>query len=321
LFIGGGLWFCNRVVSAGPDDATYDDDAELDFVWTAPEGFFDDYRVYVSVDGGEFELKGTSSTTSYTLTGEDGCSYRIKVTAVTSTGIEGPSSPVSNPVVCDTLFPSPPVISEIYDVLDQHTVLLRVEGGPTDINFSNYQVLGGQYFAWTDTTETSSFLFSVDPDWHNVLYIREKDLAGNTGPPNSRIVANLSGDDDGDGMPNYWESMYRDTLDTQNASDAALDSDGDGRSNYEEFLAGTHPGDPSSVFAIVTVRKESGSGGLLLSWESVVGRQYDVLFSDRLPGEWSVLDEGIEGTGDTMSVRDDQFKDAASNRFYRVRVR
>jgi hypothetical protein len=219
----------------------YDDDNELDFIWTAPEGSFDHYNIYTSVDDLEYQLDGSSSTEAYTVAGQNGHRYKVKVCAVTSEDIEGPFSPESDPVICDTLAPSSPVISEQYDVLDEDTVVLTLQSPPTDINFSNYQVLGGQYTAWTDVSETSTFTFTVDPDSQNVLQIREKDLAGNVGPAASRTVENLSGDNDSDGMPNYWELLYSDILDPDDAGDAGLDSDGDGWTNYEEFAAGTDP--------------------------------------------------------------------------------
>ncbi len=49
--------------------------------------------------------------------------------------------------------------------------------------------------------------------------------------------------DDGDGMPDAWESEYG--LDP-NKDDSHLDKDGDGWSNYAEFLAGTDPASSGS---------------------------------------------------------------------------
>ncbi|MFO7991108.1 MAG: NosD domain-containing protein [Thermoplasmata archaeon] len=47
------------------------------------------------------------------------------------------------------------------------------------------------------------------------------------------------GDDDGDGMPDWWEEKYG--LDPKDPSDAEKDPDGDGKTNLEEFNEGTDP--------------------------------------------------------------------------------
>src|SRR5690606_24645767 len=52
-------------------------------------------------------------------------------------------------------------------------------------------------------------------------------------------VADVVGDDDGDGMPNWFEDLY--DLDRENASDAGLDGDGDTLTNLQEFQRGTNP--------------------------------------------------------------------------------
>ncbi len=40
----------------------YDDDVQITFVWTPSQGNFDHYNIYVSVDGAEYRLGGTSSS-------------------------------------------------------------------------------------------------------------------------------------------------------------------------------------------------------------------------------------------------------------------
>lgn len=51
-------------------------------------------------------------------------------------------------------------------------------------------------------------------------------------------------DEDGDGLPDWWEEKYG--LDPADASDAALDPDGDGLPNLAEFRAGTNPHSPDT---------------------------------------------------------------------------
>ena len=53
------------------------------------------------------------------------------------------------------------------------------------------------------------------------------------------------------------------------------DTDGDGLNDYEEFLAGTHPKDPTSqlVIGMIEVTTE---GFFALRWQSVPGKQYQI---------------------------------------------
>ena len=57
-------------------------------------------------------------------------------------------------------------------------------------------------------------------------------------------VINIDGDDDGDGLPNWWERYYR--LNPLDPADAANDDDGDGLTQVEEFNSGTSPIDEDS---------------------------------------------------------------------------
>jgi Leucine-rich repeat (LRR) protein len=57
---------------------------------------------------------------------------------------------------------------------------------------------------------------------------------------NQQVVAfNVDGDDDEDGLPNWWENNHG--LDPQDASDATQDTDVDGLTNLAEYTHGTNP--------------------------------------------------------------------------------
>lgn len=79
-------------------------------------------------------------------------------------------------------------------------------------------------------------------------------------------------DSDGDGLPDAWEDQYG--LDRNSPTDAALDGDNDGASNLAEYRAGTIPTDAGSVFAFVSVQRESN--GVRLRFHAVQGRAYAV---------------------------------------------
>lgn len=57
---------------------------------------------------------------------------------------------------------------------------------------------------------------------------------------NQQLVAfNVDGDDDNDGLPNWWENNY--ALNPNDASDATNDNDTDGLVNSVEYIQGTNP--------------------------------------------------------------------------------
>ncbi|MFH0909404.1 MAG: thrombospondin type 3 repeat-containing protein [bacterium] len=83
-------------------------------------------------------------------------------------------------------------------------------------------------------------------------------------------------DGDGDGLPDFWEIEH---FSGQGATPGG-DPDGDGVSNRQEYLAGTDPNDPESVFEIKT-HTERGRG-LLLQWRSASNRYYRISRSEDL---------------------------------------
>ena len=77
-------------------------------------------------------------------------------------------------------------------------------------------------------------------------------------------------DNDGDGLPNWWETLF-----FSNTTTAARfgDPDGDRHDNFEEFRAGTNPTDRQSVFAITEVQPGPPS---IVRWSSVGTRTYSL---------------------------------------------
>src|SRR4030095_12742841 len=108
------------------------------------------------------------------------------------------------------------------------------------------------------------------------------------------VVATLtitgSGDSDGDGMPDDWETLYN--FNINNSADASQDADGDLMTNLQEYNAGTNPRDPLSYLRLSLIR----SGGSSLTFNAVANRTYTVEYRDTLsPGVWQLLQTGPAG--------------------------
>ncbi len=86
---------------------TCDDDTVLEFYWEPATGNVHHYNVYLSTDGSDYVLVGTTPTAPtqenpYTvpITAVDGKVYRLKVEAEDAEGNVGPMSDPSDPVTC-----------------------------------------------------------------------------------------------------------------------------------------------------------------------------------------------------------------------------
>ncbi len=94
-----------------------------------------------------------------------------------------------------------------------------------------------------------------------------------------------TGDSDGDGMPDAWEQANGTFVYIPDADD---DPDNDGMRNWEEYAAGTHPHDASSVLRFLQIRKEAGS--VILQFMAISNRSYTVLYKNSLASvSWSKL--------------------------------
>ena len=126
-------------------------------------------------------------------------------------------------------------------------------------------------------------------------------------------------DTDNDGMPDWWEDQF--DFSKTNAADATLDFDNDGASNVNEFLAGTLPDNPASLFRIVSVERDGND--VRLTWTTVGGKSYRVASAGALNQPFTSLGSPIfvPGAGEgTTNFIDSGALTNSSVRYYQIRV-
>lgn len=91
----------------------------------------------------------------------------------------------------------------------------------------------------------------------------------------------VSGDSDGDGLPDTWELAKFGNL---TVSAGTNDWDGDGSSDYAEWIAGTSPTQAVSVLRVARFGKD-GTNAAAIVWTSATGRCYAVERTSDLAGQ------------------------------------
>jgi Tol biopolymer transport system component len=89
-------------------------------------------------------------------------------------------------------------------------------------------------------------------------------------------------DSDGDGIPDWWMMQYfgHPTGQAGDLSRASDDADGDGVSNLQEYLAGTDPTNPTSVFRLWAAAPANST--MNLTWPAVPGKSYQIQYKTNL---------------------------------------
>lgn len=141
-----------------------------------------------------------------------------------------------------------------------------------------------------------------------------------------RVDGAVLGDDqDGDGIPDSWESQYTTSSFagvralSLAANDSQLDNDGDGFTNYEEFVAGTNPLDKSSTFAVT--KMEVGLDAVALEFGPITAdRIYSLLYKPDLSvKEWTIVDQ-YRPVDDQAEATWEAALGSGNGGFYRLRV-
>ncbi len=93
-----------------------------------------------------------------------------------------------------------------------------------------------------------------------------------------------AGDSDGDGLPDAWELEYGTSV---FVADAGADPDHDGLTNLQEYQAGTHPSDATSVLRFQDIFLDGDK--VILQFGAASNHTYTVLDKAPLSAEWQVL--------------------------------
>jgi hypothetical protein len=196
---------------------------------------------------------------------------------------------------------------------NQRVFNVILEGQTVLPSFDIYTAAGGSNIAWSQTFSVTVADAQMD--------IQFTPLTGNSRI--SGIEIQKTGDvfSDTDGIPDWWRLAYFDHAVGEDAdkSHAGDDADGDGQTNLQEYLAGTNPLDPASVFAITNI--QTAGADIQVSWTTVAGKTYQLQrgTSPDATAAWSPVGSTVAGTGSIVHQTD---PGAAADplHFYRVVV-
>jgi hypothetical protein len=117
------------------------------------------------------------------------------------------------------------------------------------------------------------------------------------------------------GTPIPWLISYGFT--NNFAAAELLDPNGNGLAVWQDYLAGLNPLNPNSIFA---VQIASLPNPPQIIFSSVAGRTYRIDWAVSPNGDWTVLRDGIVGTGGDVIFTDERNLSGVSAMYYRVVV-
>jgi len=174
----------------------------------------------------------------------------------------------------------------------------RTAAGLWELKTSTAGVFSGMTSAGTasDTTYADTSYFGLyflcsstraGQVWLDDVLIHQGELSGAT-------------DSDGDGMPDDYENTY---FGGATSGDPDADDDDDGMSNLAEYVAGTHPGQGTSVLAFDPLAtNQTATANLIFRWPSVSGRVYAIWRATNAMGPYTQHIGGITADTPTNTV-------------------
>jgi len=135
----------------------------------------------------------------------------------------------------------------------------------------------------------------------------------------------ISADADGDGLPDWWESLYGldpDSADGDHGSSG--DPDADGKTNAQEFLINSNPAALDFIQPTVGIGG-GGPGTYTLSFPTARDRLYRIYFTDNLAQPFVPIAPDIPGFGAVIQWTDNGSQTGGlptgGKRFYKIEVR
>jgi hypothetical protein len=204
--------------------------------------------------------------------------------------------------------------SETYwSAAGQRVFNVFIQGRQVLTNLDIYVAAGGK-----NLPLTLVFTNAVTNSQLQVLFVPVVDNARVSGVQVRKIADVVS---DPDGVPDWWRLGYFGHAMGQ-AGDGSRgndDADGDGAPNSHEFLAGTDPLNPGSVFKIMNVAV-TNAADVRVACSTAGNRTYQLQSSESMEagGLWVDVGSTVNGTGGVIVLID---PGAATNtaRYYRVR--
>jgi len=215
--------------------------------------------------------------------------------------------------------------------LDTQTPEIHVQTSQTEVEFEDMSLCiegtnnagGTTYVSWSNSLTGAHGSFPCGPAWSIsdiVLGIGTNEIAFSISnrlgavSSDSISVVRVSWDMDGDGIPNWWETLH---FGGRTNGLAGSDSDGDLVDNYEEWIADSDPNNSQSFLGV-----ELAPLGLNweASFEASTSRVYTLQYRDDLLGSgWNNIPamSSVTGTNAHMTLSD---TNSTIRRFYRVKV-
>jgi hypothetical protein len=207
----------------------------------------------------------------------------------------------------------------------QETVLVQV-ASDSDTNGCLLQLkeTGPDTGIFTSAANGTNLSFTFGPtdpvlQW---LQVKEGDVVqaiyADALPAGQRVAVAqfMQYDGNGNGIPDWWERVHFGGL---GIACPTCDFDHDGATDWQEYVAGTDPTDPNSVFKLVGVQP-AANGEVVVQWKSVAGKSYAIEKSTDLTAGFYELVPDVFATPPVNSYTDVN-PPGATAVFYRIRVR